>query len=136
MKYRVTELARKCEVNKETIRYYEKIGLLAEPLRTSSGYRIYSEETVLRLKFIKRIQELGFSLEEIKKLLGVVDNDEDRCKDMYLFVASKIHEIRKKISDLKKMENMLAELKDCCPDEKSLYDCPIIETLMDKNNVE
>ncbi|WP_026022938.1 MerR family transcriptional regulator, partial [Paenisporosarcina sp. TG20] len=70
MSYRISEFADKCGVNKETIRYYERKSLLQEPSRTDAGYRIYPEETVKRVGFIKRMQELGFSLNEIYKLLG------------------------------------------------------------------
>ncbi|MDQ0158018.1 MULTISPECIES: Hg(II)-responsive transcriptional regulator [Bacillales] len=130
MNYRISELAERCGVNKETIRYYERLGLLSEPSRTKAGYRMYPEESVDRLQFIKRMQDLGFSLAEIDKLLGVVDKDDERCNDMYDFVVHKIDEVQKKIKDLKRIEHMLINLKDCCPDEKSLHECPIIETLM------
>src|SRR5690625_6407681 len=83
MIYRISEFADKCGVNKETIRYYERKNLLQEPHRTEAGYRIYSYDDVKRVGFIKRIQELGFSLNEIYKLLGVVDKDEVRCQDMF-----------------------------------------------------
>lgn len=89
MELLISELAGKCGVNKETIRYYERKKLLQQPSRTHSGYRIYSENDVKRIKFIKRLQDLGFSLGEIYKLLGVVDNDEVRCRDMYEFVSKK-----------------------------------------------
>ncbi|UAL48780.1 Hg(II)-responsive transcriptional regulator [Sutcliffiella horikoshii] len=135
MKYRISELAERCGVNKETIRYYERLGLLSEPFRTKAGYRIYPEEFINRLQFIKRMQELGFSLSEIDKLLGVVDKDNDRCRDMYDFVVLKIDDVQKKIKDLKRIEQMLIQLKECCPDEKSLYECPIIEDLMDGENI-
>lgn len=130
MRYRVSELAEKCNVNKETIRYYEKIGLLSEPSRTVSGYRVYSDDTANRINFIKRMQDLGFSLAEINKLLGVVDKDNERCRDMYDFVSRKIDDVQEKIRDLKRIEHMLMRLKECCPDEKALHECPIIETLM------
>lgn len=105
MPYHVGEIAKKCDVNKETLRYYERVGLIPEPSRTNAGYRKYPEETVNRLKFIKRMQDLGFSLAEIDKLLGVVDKDDDRCLDMYKFVVQKIEEVQKKIRDLKKRAN-------------------------------
>ncbi|MGD2199968.1 Hg(II)-responsive transcriptional regulator [Lysinibacillus fusiformis] len=130
MRYRVSELAEKCSINKETIRYYEKIGLLSEPSRTDSGYRVYSDDTVNRINFIKRMQDLGFSLAEINKLLGVVDKDNERCRDMYDFVSQKIDDVQDKIRDLKRIESMLMKLKECCPDEKSLHECPIIDTLI------
>ncbi len=129
MIYRISEFADKCGVNKETIRYYERKNLLKDPPRTESGYRIYSDDDVKRVGFIKRIQELGFSLSEIYKLLGVVDKDEVRCQDMFEFVSRKQEEVQKQIEDLKRIETMLDDLKQRCPDEKQLHSCPIIETL-------
>ena len=82
-----------------------------------------------RVGFIKRIQELGFSLSEIYKLLGVVDKDEVRCQDMFEFVSKKQMEVQKQIEDLKRIETMLDDLKQRCPDEKQLHSWPIIETL-------
>jgi MerR family transcriptional regulator, mercuric resistance operon regulatory protein len=131
VKYRIGELADKCNVNKETIRYYERKGLIKEPSRTKSGYRLYSEDTVKRIGFIKRMQELGFSLSEIHKLLGVVDKDEVRCADMYNFVSQKIDEVQQRMKDLKRIENMLNKLKERCPNEEQLHECPIIEFLID-----
>ncbi|UHA60896.1 Hg(II)-responsive transcriptional regulator [Metabacillus litoralis] len=130
MRYKISELAERCSVNKETIRYYEKMGLLSEPSRTDSGYRVYSDDTVTRINFIKQMKDLGFSLAEINKLLGVVDKDCERCRDMYDFVSGKIDEIQDKIRYLKRIEHMLMNLKECCPDVKSLQECPIIETVM------
>ncbi|MDC3418262.1 Hg(II)-responsive transcriptional regulator [Aquibacillus salsiterrae] len=130
MSYRISEFAEKCDVNKETIRYYEKKKLLQEPLKTNAGYRIYSDSDVQRVRFIKRMQELGFSLSEIYKLFGVVDKDEVRCADMFAFVSKKEAEVRKQIDDLKRIETMLNDLKQRCPDEKQLHACPIIETLL------
>lgn len=130
MRYRISELAETCSINKETIRYYERIGVLSEPSRTDAGYRVYSENTVKRIFFIKRMQDLGFSLVEINKLLGVVDKDSERCRDMYDFVIQKIDQVQKKIRDLKRIEHMLINLKECCPNEKFLHECPIIEILM------
>lgn len=129
MIYRISEFADKCGVNKETIRYYELKNLLQDPLRTKAGYRIYSDDDVKRVGFIKRIQELGFSLSEIYKLLGVVDKDEVRCQDMFEFVSKKQEDVQKQIEDLKRIETMLDDLKQRCPDEKQLHSCPIIETL-------
>ena len=132
MSYRITAFAEKCGVNKETIRYYEQKKLLQEPSRTKAGYRIYSYDDVKRVGFIKRIQRLGFSLNEIYKLFGVVDKDEVRCQDMFEFVSKKQKEVQKQIEDLKRIETMLDDLKQRCPDEKSLHACPIIETLIEE----
>ena len=132
MSYRISEFADKCGVNKETIRYYERKKLLQEPSRTNAGYRLYSENAVKRVGFIKRMQELGFSLNEIHKLLGVVDQDEVRCQDMFEFVSKKEEEVQKQIRDLKRIERMLQDLKNRCPNEKQLHGCPIIETLIEE----
>lgn len=104
--------------------------MIQQPSRTHSGYRIYSEDDVKRIKFIKRLQDIGFSLGEIYKLLGIVDNDEVRCRDMFEFVSKKEKEVQKHIEDLKRIETMLQDLKHRCPDEKQLHACPIIETLI------
>ncbi|WP_404825867.1 Hg(II)-responsive transcriptional regulator [Priestia flexa] len=130
LSYQITLFAEKCGVNKETIRYYEQKALLKEPSRTNAGYRIYTDDDVKRVKFIKRLQDLGFSLGEIYKLLGVVDNDEVRCKNIFEFVSKKEIEIQKQIADLKRIELMLKDLKSRCPDQKSLHQCPIIESLI------
>lgn len=131
MEFHIGELAEKCNVNKETIRYYERLGLIPKPSRTESGYRIYTEQIVNRLNFIKRIKELGFTLNEIDKLLGVVDRDEAKCRDMYDFTVYKIEDVQQKIQDLKRIEQMLIDLKERCPANKDIYECPIIETLLE-----
>jgi MerR family transcriptional regulator, mercuric resistance operon regulatory protein len=109
LRYRISELAEKCGVNKETIRYYERVGLLLEPSRTNTGYRMFSEESVNRIKFIKRIQDLGFTLAEISKLLGVVDKDEERCVDMYNFVVKKIDDNQAIEADFFKLDQLPEE---------------------------
>jgi MerR family transcriptional regulator, mercuric resistance operon regulatory protein len=130
LSYKISEFAENCGVNKETIRYYERKNLLQEPSRTSTGYRIYSSDDVKRVRFIKRVQELGFSLSEIYKLLGVIDQDNIRCQGMYDFVSQKEEELQKQIEDLKRVETMLKDLKQRCPDVKQLHECPIIEMLI------
>jgi len=129
MKYLISEFAENSGVNKETIRYYERKKLLEEPPRTEAGYRLYSDEDVKRIKFIKQLQELGFTLKEIYKLLGIVDQDSVRCQNMFDFVSRKQGEVQKQIEGLKRINNMLSDLKERCPDEKHLYACPIVETL-------
>jgi len=131
MEYKIGELAEICSVNKETIRYYERKNLLLKPAKNDSGYRIYSADTVKRVSFIKRMQELGFSLSEIYRLLGVVDKDDVRCADMFEFVSAKEQEVQKLIEDLKRVELMLNDLKRRCPDEKELHECPILDTLLE-----
>ncbi|CDN41319.1 MULTISPECIES: Hg(II)-responsive transcriptional regulator [Paenibacillus] len=131
MRYHSGDISKLCNVNKETLRYYERKGLIAEPVRSDAGYRLYPEDAVKRIMFIKRIQELGFTLSEIDKLLGVVDKDDVRCADMHDFVVQKLEDVRLKIRDLERIECMLKDLKDRCPDEKAIHECPIIEALID-----
>lgn len=134
MGLKISELADKCEVNKETVRYYERKGLIPSPPRNDAGYRFYPDQTVERLHFIKRMQQLGFTLKEIDRFLGVVDQDQSRCQDMYEFTVSKISEVEQKIDDLLRIKRLLYDLKEKCPVEKDLYECPIIETLMPTNS--
>lgn len=131
MVYYISTFSGKCGVNKETIRYYEREKLLPEPSRSTTGYRLYTEEDVKRVKSIKQLQDLGFSLNEIYKLLGVVDKDGTRCEGMFEFVSKKEKEIQKQIINLKRTENMLSELRQKCPDKKEMYACPIIDVLIE-----
>ncbi|ANB60270.1 Hg(II)-responsive transcriptional regulator [Anoxybacteroides amylolyticum] len=128
--YRISELAKRCGVNKETIRYYERRQLLPLPARTEAGYRLYSERDVKRVQFIKRLQELGFSLTEIHQLLGIVDQDAERCANIYEFVSRKVGELQRQIKDLQRVVCALQDLQNRCPDEKALYACPMIESLI------
>ncbi|NHN33176.1 Hg(II)-responsive transcriptional regulator [Paenibacillus agricola] len=136
MNYRSGDISKLCNVNKETLRYYERKGLIHEPVRSDAGYRLYPEDTINRIMFIKRIQELGFTLSEIDKLLGVVDKDDVRCADMNDFVVQKLEDVQSKIRDFQRIETMLKDLKDRCPDEKAIHECPIIEALIDNNQKE
>lgn len=126
---KIGELAKRCNINKETIRYYEKIGLIPEPERTESGYRQYSSELSVRLSFIKRMQELGFSLHEIDQLLSIADGKDADCNDVYQFTEKKLAEIAMKIEDLRRIHAMLLDLQSRCPGEGDLSQCPILETL-------
>lgn len=127
----ISVVAKKSNVNIETIRYYERRGLISEPPRTESGYRIFPLETVERIKFIKRSQELGFSLDEIEKLLAITEDEEHfDSKEILEFATRKIREIELKIHDLEKMKFALEDLSTQCPGPGNpICKCPIIETL-------
>ena len=101
---KIGEVAKAANVHIETIRYYEKFGLIPEPPRTDSGYRIFLTEVVEDLRFIKRAQGLGFSLEEIKKLLSVSRESEFHPEDMYHFAVNKVQEVEAKIQELTNMK--------------------------------
>ncbi len=124
------ELAKRAGVNVETLRFYERKGLLPEPPRRESGYREYPEESVTRIRFIKRAQELGFSLDEVHELLALRVKAETPCAGIKDFAAKKIQDVQRKIADLKAIERALTKLTAACPGQGSVSDgCPILENL-------
>lgn len=129
------ELARQGGVNTESIRFYEREGLLAKPPRTPAGYRMFSADDARRVRFIKRAQELGFSLREIKELLGLRLEAGTSCSDVRHKAEAKLKDIDQKIRDLQRMKKALARLATACPGRGSIDDCPILETLDSTNPV-
>lgn len=121
-------LAQRSGVNAETVRYYEKIYLLPEPPRSEGGYRIYGENDLQRLRFIRRCREMGFSLDEIRGLLLLVDREQVSCERVKHLADDHLLTIRTKISDLRKMERTLRALADNCSGE-DVPECSIIEAL-------
>jgi MerR family mercuric resistance operon transcriptional regulator len=122
------ELARRTGSNLETVRYYEKVGLLPEPPRTAAGYRSYDVAHERRLRFILRARELGFSLEEIRELLRLVDERDRPCAEAREVAAAHLADVRSKIADLRRMERVLKTVVTECGDG-TLPECPLIETL-------
>ena len=127
--YKTSELAARAKVNKETIRFYEKKGLLVEPSRTASGYRQYSQADFKRLVFIKSAKQLGFSLAEIKELLAIADGKIYNCRDVRQIAESKIEHIAGQIQQLKRLKKTLTTLVKECQQTRTLTHCPIIESL-------
>ena len=123
----IGKLATASEVNVETIRFYERKGILAQPKKQGS-FRTYPDEYITRIRFIKRSQELGFTLKETKELLDLKIKNQSRCSDVLSKTEEKIEEINQKIKDLKKMKKSLKGLASCCVDDNQpLSDCPILE---------
>ena len=125
----ISELAKKVNVNKETIRYYERKGLIPNPPRNDSGHRQYSEIDIKRTEFIKRTQSLGFSLKEINDLLMLKIEPGTTCKDIQKIVKLKISDIDKKIKDLKEIKNTLNKLAGRCTGRGPVGECPILDEL-------
>ncbi|MFK5915712.1 MAG: Hg(II)-responsive transcriptional regulator [Woeseiaceae bacterium] len=119
-------LAREADVNIETVRYYQRFGIIDEPPKPLEGYRIYSSETVDRIRFIKRAQQLGFSLKEIAELLELGDGN---CDDVRIRAEEKRTHVEEQIKDLKKLKKTLDKLITSCQSENSSSHCPIVETL-------
>ena len=115
-------------VNIETIRYYEKIGLLPPPRRSQGRHRLYDRDLTQRLQFVRRSRELGFSIEEIRALLRLVDQGGLGCSEAKGITEHHLADIRGKISDLKKLERVLGGLAKAC-DANQLPKCPLLEVL-------
>jgi MerR family mercuric resistance operon transcriptional regulator len=128
------ELARRTGCNLETVRYYEKIGLLPAPPRTPRGYRTYDEAHEHRLRFILRARELGFGIEEIRSLLGLVDGRGFTCAEVREMTLHHLADVRARISDLRKLERTLAETVAACSGAQ-VPDCPVIDTLAGQRGV-
>lgn len=123
------QLAKQAQVNIETVRYYERRGLIPEPPRRESGYRKYPPATVNRIHFIKRAQELGFSLHEISELLSLRVDPHTPAIEVRDKAEAKVREIEKKIADLQHMKHSLLHLIGQCDGHGTVNNCPIIEAL-------
>lgn len=115
-------------VNIETIRYYERIGLIPAPPRTIGRQRIYDASHLQRLTFIRRGRELGFSLDQVREMLGLGRGHDLTCADVKTMTDGHVADIRRKVRDLKKLERVLAQLSAQCGGD-AVPDCPILEAL-------
>ena len=118
---------------RQTIRYYEKMGLLQSPPRTDSGYRIYDDDAVIRLRFVKRAKGIGFTLSEIKTLLALADGTLSHCSEVQDFVRAKRRKVEEQIKYLMSIKQTLGELDTQCQDSETFDPCPILEILMNEN---
>jgi MerR family mercuric resistance operon transcriptional regulator len=126
--FTIGQLSKLTDVNIETIRYYEKVGIIPHPPRNDSGYRIYSTPHLERLSFVRRSRELGFSQPEVRKLLTLVDEHKYTCAEVQEITANQLAAIRTKIKDLRKLEKALANMVSEC-DGGDIPDCPIVDIL-------
>ena len=128
----IGKAAREAGVGVETVRLYERTGLIDQPLKPAfGGYRIYPEETVARLRFIRQAQETGFSLREIAELMCLRADPAADCADVRAQAAAKLAEVERKIAGLERMRLALGDLIAACPGSGALRACTIIETLED-----
>jgi MerR family mercuric resistance operon transcriptional regulator len=126
---RIGEVAAQAEVNPQTLRYYERVGLLPAPERRSSGYRAYDTQTVRRVRFIKRAQELGFTLAEIGELLALRVESETACVQVEARASATLRRIDEKVRDLDRMRGALAEYVDACNTRRPVGECPLLLAL-------
>lgn len=126
---RTSELAARAAVNPQTLRYYERRGLLAAPDRSASGYRSYPPDALRRVRFIKRDQELGFTLTEVETLLDLSGGGPDSCDAVRALAREKIGDLRKRIADLQALQAGLTRLVATCDLPRGQRGCPILQEL-------
>jgi MerR family transcriptional regulator, mercuric resistance operon regulatory protein len=126
-RYTIGTLARTAGVSVETIRYYQRRGLVPEPAKPLGGIRHYAREHAQRLRFIKEAQRLGFSLEEVGDLLSLEDGL--HCHDVEVIAGHKLATVRERIVQLRKIETVLAALVGKCRGNKGKLRCPLISSL-------
>ena len=124
----IGRLSDSTHTNIETIRYYERVGLLPEPARTSGGYRLYGTTHVKRLSFIRRARALGFSLAEVRRLLTLADQRRRPCAEVRVVAEAHLKDVKGKIADLRRMERVLNETVARCKAGSGSH-CPMIDAL-------
>ncbi len=125
----IGKLAQRAGVGIETVRFYERKGLLREPARSESGYRQYPEAVVSRLHFIKQGQRLGFSLKQVAELLALRVDESATCEDVKIRAEAKIIEVEGKILELERIRKALGKLSVSCTGHGPTSECPFLEAL-------
>ena len=124
----IGKLANKANISVETVRYYERRGLINRPVKPEVGYRQYEHESLQKLLFIKKAKTLGFSLDEIGNLLAL---SESHCADVQSLARQKLMSIKTRVKDLQRLEQVLEDLLGQCGNNIDAAHCPIIDTLLD-----
>jgi len=130
----IGKLAKQAGVGVETIRFYERKGLIPEPPRRESGYREYGEETVDRVRFIRSAKELGFTLREIDGLLSIRIDPDRPCQEVNRRIEAKVHDIEERIRMLERLKTTLLRLDARCLGEGPVSECPILEALEEREH--
>jgi len=125
----ISKVASEAGVNVQTLRYYERRGILGAPERTPAGYRQYGPEAVPRIRFIKRAQSLGFTLEEVQELLDLRIEHGEACAAVETKARGKLTHVEQKLRELDRMRTVLEDLIGACARRESTEDCPILQSL-------
>lgn len=125
------QVARHAGVTQEALRYYERRGLLPAPVRAANGYRRYGESAVQVIRFIKRAQEMGFTLVEIQEVMEVARNPKAKCTGVCSAIELKLGELERRIRELESGRKRLRRLLRSCPGDVPIRECPIVGTLTD-----
>ena len=126
---RTSEVAAQAQVGTQTLRYYERRGLLPTPERTGSGYRAYTADAVRLVRFVKRAQQLGFTLTDIEELLHLAEGGPASCDEARALASTRIADLQQRIDELVGMRNALARLIDTCDQPLDERDCPILRDI-------
>lgn len=121
----IGKLAKELDINVETIRFYEKKGLISQPIKPENGYRLYNSAIADKLRFIAKAKALGFTLKEISSLMSMENN----CAQVESLGLQKLDIIRNKISDLQRLESVISKMTNSCKTNQDQYSCPIIDSL-------
>lgn len=130
--FRIGQIAKHAGVTVETIRFYETQALIPVPRRSASGYRLYTAETIRRVRFIQHGKELGFTLKDIHALLTLRNEPNATCADVKAKALQKIADVEKKIGDLTRIRRALTALVEQCDAQATMSECPILDALDDK----
>jgi MerR family mercuric resistance operon transcriptional regulator len=128
--FSIGELAKRSGVKIETIRFYEKSGIMPSPARSSGGYRMYGPTHLKRLSFIRRGRQLGFGLDELRNLLRLVDGQAFSCAEVHALTLQHLAEVRSKIAALRRLERVMADMAAQCTDNL-IPECPVIDALFE-----
>lgn len=126
--FTIGKVSEKTGCHIETIRYYERIGILPEPARSAGGHRLYGDDDIRHLIFVRRSRDLGFTLDEVRALLAYMDDGDYTCAEIRTIAVDHLAEVRRKLADLRRLERGLKDMIATC-DGGDVTDCPIIEAL-------
>ncbi len=125
----IGQVAKRAGVGVETVRFYERRGLIEQPRKRSSGYRVYPEDVVRRIRFIRHAKDLGFTLNEIGELLSLRPDPHGSCDAVKESAEAKVADIEEKIGSLTRIQDSLGRLIDACESRSETAECPILEAL-------
>jgi len=128
----IGQVARAARVGVETVRFYEREGLVVEPPRRPSGYRQYPPDAVRRVRFIRRAKDLGFTLKEIGELLSLRVNPGTTCADVRAMAGAKVQDVERKIAELSGIRDVLVRLARSCRGKGPTSECPILDMLAEE----